>query len=239
MSRRRRGIGWGWLLLALISGAAVWLATQVRSGSCADSSDPAASWCTSGSVLGEGGTIVAWGAWVLFALWCLQRALPRRRPRRGHRPDRPQESAADGSTPRIGAHTTVEIPVPGRGGVRLSYAPTRDGRPDAGEIVWAWVPFQEDPSRGKDRPLLIIAGDDAQHVLALKLTSRSHDRDRDFLAIGAGAWDAQGRPSWVDIDQVYRVHRSGIRREAGALPRDRFDGVARVLVGRYGWVSGL
>lgn len=125
--------------------------------------------------------------------------------------------------------------MPGLGAVQLAYAPSRNGRPDAGEVVWAWVPFQEDPTRGKDRPLLIVAPHDAQHVLAMKLTSRSHDRERAYLGIGSGNWDAQGRPSWIDIDQVYRVHRAGIRREAGALPREAFDRVANVLAQRYGW----
>ncbi len=169
---------------------------------------------------------------IVVAVWLLSRLFrPRRRP-----PSRPPTPAADGSTPRIGAHTAVELPLPGRGGVQLAYAPSRNGRPDAGEVVWAWVPFQEDPTRGKDRPLLIIAHNDAQTVLAMKLTSRSHDRQRDYLGIGSGAWDAQARPSWIDIDQVYRVHRSGIRREAGALPRETFDRVAQVLTSRYGWM---
>ncbi|GAB5080487.1 hypothetical protein ARTHROSP310_36360 [Arthrobacter sp. AD-310] len=27
-----------------------------------------------------------------------------------------------------------------------------DGEPDPGEVVWTWVPYQEDHGRGKDRP---------------------------------------------------------------------------------------
>lgn len=237
MSSRGPRPAWGWLLVAGLTGAALWALTQLQSGVCLDSPDPALSSCESGPVLGVGGTAAAGIAWALFAWWCVQRALrPLRRSRRRQRAPRDTTPAADGSTSRIGAHTAVELPMPGRGGVRLAYAPSRNGRPDAGEVVWAWVPFQEDPTRGKDRPLLIIAPHDAQHVLALKLTSRSHDRERDYLAIGSGTWDARGRPSWVDIDQVYRVHRSGIRREAGALPRDAFDRVAHVLTARYGWM---
>ena len=37
-----------------------------------------------------------------------------------------------------------------------SYAPAPDGEPDPGEVVWAWVPYEEDASRGKDRPVLVI-----------------------------------------------------------------------------------
>src|SRR3954468_725955 len=39
---------------------------------------------------------------------------------------------------------------------RLGYAPKADGRPDPGEVVWAWVPYEEDPTQGKDRPVLVI-----------------------------------------------------------------------------------
>src|ERR1700761_1921415 len=35
---------------------------------------------------------------------------------------------------------------------KLVYAPDLDGRADPGEIVWTWVIYEDDPSRGKDRP---------------------------------------------------------------------------------------
>jgi hypothetical protein len=53
-------------------------------------------------------------------------------------------------------------PRPARGAVRevytieraatLEYSPDLDRLADPGEIVWAWVPYEEDPGRGKDRP---------------------------------------------------------------------------------------
>ena len=57
-------------------------------------------------------------------------------------------------------------------------------------------------------------------------------------AIGSGAWDAQGRPSWVDIEQIYSVHADGMRREASALDLERFVRVADALHQRYGWAVG-
>ena len=36
------------------------------------------------------------------------------------------------------------------------YAPEIDGEPDPGEVVWAWVPYEDDPSQGKDRPVLLL-----------------------------------------------------------------------------------
>lgn len=136
---------------------------------------------------------------------------------------------------RAGASATVEIPPPPPGGLRIGYAPQPDGDPDAGEIVWTWVPYAENDGRGKDRPVLVIGRQDATRVYAVRLTSRSHEGERDFLSIGTGAWDSQGRPSWVDIDQLYSVHADGMRREASALDRARFALVADALHERFGW----
>lgn len=42
---------------------------------------------------------------------------------------------------------------------RLVYAPDLDGRADPGEIVWTWVAYEQDPTRGKDRPVLVVGRD--------------------------------------------------------------------------------
>ena len=139
---------------------------------------------------------------------------------------------------RGGSTATVEIARPDEKSLRITYAPDRDGAPDAGEIVWTWVPFAENDGRGKDRPVLVIGRQDETRVFAVRLTSKAHDGERDFLAIGTGEWDSQGRPSWIDIDQVYSVHDAGMRREASALDRDRFLRVADALHERYGWSVG-
>ena len=62
------------------------------------------------------------------------------------------------------------------GTARVEYAPHGDDRADPGEVVWGWVAFEEDHSRGKDRPALVV-GRDGSWVLALMLTSRDHDAD--------------------------------------------------------------
>ena len=114
------------------------------------------------------------------------------------------------------------------------YAPDPDGRPDPGEIVWTWVPYEEDHSRGKDRPVLLV-GRDGPWLLALQLTSKDHDgtptRDgrRHWVDIGAGAWDRQGRPSEVRVDRVVRVGPDAVRREGAVLAPERFAEVADAL----------
>lgn len=136
---------------------------------------------------------------------------------------------------RSGATATTEIVPPPSTALRISYAPKPDGDPDAGEIIWTWVPYTENDGRGKDRPVLVIGRASANRVYGVRLTSKPHDADRDFLPIGSGPWDSQGRPSWIDIEQVYSVHMKGMRREASALDPDRFMRVASALHQRYGW----
>lgn len=152
---------------------------------------------------------------------------------------RPRRSSRSGVDAALDEPTaTIEIDPPAADALRITYAPDRDADPDAGEIVWTWVPYVEDDGRGKDRPVLVIGRQSHDRVYAVKLTSRPHDGDRDFLPLGTGEWDAKGRASWVDIDQVYSVHRSGMRREAAALDLDRFLRVADALRRRYGWAIG-
>ncbi len=121
--------------------------------------------------------------------------------------------------------------------LRISYAPDRDGAPDAGEIIWTWVPYEENDGRGKDRPVLVIGRESADRVYAVRMTSKAHDGERDYLSIGSGEWDSQGRESWVDIELLYSVHESGLRREAAVLDRSRYGRVASALARRYGWAS--
>lgn len=123
------------------------------------------------------------------------------------------------------------------GAVRIGYAPDRDGAPDAGEIVWTWVPYEENDGRGKDRPVLVIGRATSDRVYAVRLTSKPHEGDRDYLSIGSGGWDSQGRESWVDIEQLYSVHERGLRREAAVLDRRRYDRVSAALRRRYGWAA--
>lgn len=143
-----------------------------------------------------------------------------------------------GSPGSSGASATQEIEPPDAGGLRITYTPALDGDPDAGEVVWTWVPYAERDGRGKDRPVLVIGRESADRVYAVRLTSKSHDGDRDFLPIGPGAWDSKGRPSWVDIEQLYSVHEKGMRREASVLDLDRFVRIADALHRRYGWAVG-
>src|SRR4051812_15361691 len=55
---------------------------------------------------------------------------------------------------------------------RLEYSPQLDGDADPGEVVWTWVAYEEDASRGKDRPVLVV-GRDGTSVFGLLLSSQA------------------------------------------------------------------
>ena len=118
---------------------------------------------------------------------------------------------------------------------KLVYSPNLDGRADPGEIVWTWVTYEEDPTRGKDRPVLVV-GRDRATLLGLILSSQErHAADRDWVGIGSGSWDYDGRPSWVRLDRVLDVPEESIRREGAILDRAVFDIVAARLRRDYSW----
>ncbi|OZC48651.1 type II toxin-antitoxin system PemK/MazF family toxin [Rhodococcus sp. RS1C4] len=142
-------------------------------------------------------------------------------------------SPAPGPTPgRPVASKTVPTAHRAR---RVEYSPDLDGKADPGEIVWTWVTYEEDASQGKDRPVLVV-GRDGQTLLGLMLSSQDkRDGDPDWVSIGSGSWDAEGRPSWIRLDRVLDVPESGIRREGAILAKGKFDAVAARLRKDYSW----
>lgn len=112
-----------------------------------------------------------------------------------------------------------------------------DGRADPGEVVWAWVPFEEDASQGKDRPVLVIGREDDGVILALQMTSFDHDTDaeqearagRFWMDIGTGDWDARRRPSEVRLNRILRLRDDAVRREGAMLDPEIFRQVLSAL----------
>lgn len=162
---------------------------------------------------------------------------------RGGSRTRPTDRRTPGPSPAPVPARGVPRALPDHTGpVRTQYSPSPDGRPDTGEIVWTWVPYEEDPRQGKDRPVLLV-GRDGPVLLALPLTSKDHDHDaaaqarqgRAWTDIGSGPWDRQGRPSEVRLDRVLRVDPAAVRREGAVLPPDVFRRVTDSLAQHHGW----
>lgn len=137
--------------------------------------------------------------------------------------------------------------------VSITYAPRRDADPDPGEVVWAWVPYEEDLSQGKDRPVLVLAEEGASLggrdgsgnvLIALMMTSRDRadtgevhtdQHGGTWVDIGTGSWDRQGRDSEVRVDRLLRIPPASVRREGARLPQQRFARVADAVSEVHGW----
>jgi hypothetical protein len=142
------------------------------------------------------------------------------------RPARP----AVRTTPRPAGSRPAQSAAPD-----VEYRPRDDDAADPGEIVWAWVPYDENDGRGKDRPVLVI-GRRGENLLGLMLTSKDHDRDaadearfgRVWTDLGAGACE-------VRLDRLLELAPSAVRREGAALDRARFDRVVGEARRVQGW----
>jgi hypothetical protein len=136
------------------------------------------------------------------------------------------------------ATTTTTAPTrtrPITKGVRVEYTPDLDGDPDPGEVVWTWVPYEDDPSQGKDRPVVII-GRTGHDLAGVPLTSKDHDRDGE-IPVGTGPWDRDGRQSFAKVDQLLSIDPDAVRREGAILARRHFDDVV-AGVARFHDVNG-
>ncbi|MFH8620388.1 type II toxin-antitoxin system PemK/MazF family toxin [Streptomyces vietnamensis] len=144
-----------------------------------------------------------WPALVAVVVIALVVALADGRKRSGRRP---------AGRARPPARPSVRPP---RGPAGPRRAPARPGRlPRAAEIWWADVPFEDGPG-SKDRPclVLVVRGDSA---LVAKITSKYHDERPGVIALPPGAvGDAQGRPSFLETDELREVPVADFRRRVG------------------------
>jgi hypothetical protein len=152
-----------------------------------------------------------------------RRGTPRREPapRSGGRPRTDRAPAASADSELAGA--------------RIEYSPSLDGDADPGEVVWTWVPYEDDPSRGKDRPVMIF-GRRSDRLVGVALTSKRHDNEPQ-IAVGAGSWDREGRTSYAKLERIIDVDPTQVRREGAVLPRARFDEVVDALRQLHGLVE--
>jgi mRNA-degrading endonuclease toxin of MazEF toxin-antitoxin module len=113
----------------------------------------------------------------------------------------------------------------GRDDVHVSYDPHPDGKPDPGEVVWVWIPYEEDPTQGKDRPSIVI-GTVGTDVAVVPMTSKHHPGQ---VVVGPGSWDKHARQSEAKVDQIYVIPRADVRREGATLDRAVFDRVVAAI----------
>ncbi|MER5176903.1 type II toxin-antitoxin system PemK/MazF family toxin [Streptomyces sp. NPDC002896] len=145
-----------------------------------------------------------------------------------------------------GPHRTRRRPggrtrAPGRPGERPERPRRRVAappRPKPAEIWWANVPYEPDggasgrpgratqgAARAKDRPCLVLSvhGDTA---LVAKITSKYRDERPGVIPLPPGSvGDAQGRPSFLETDELRNVAVWEFRRRAGVADPVLWDQV--------------
>jgi hypothetical protein len=140
------------------------------------------------------------------------------------------------STDRGAPKLSRRYPGDYRGRPSIAYDPHTGSLPDPGEVVWAWVPYEDDHQQGKDRPVLLI-GRDGDWFLGVYLSSTDHEADADqeaaagrhWTEVGTGAWDAKRRESYARVDRIVRVHPDDVRGRAEKLDKVRFDRIAAAI----------
>ncbi|WP_415952036.1 type II toxin-antitoxin system PemK/MazF family toxin [Streptomyces sp. KLOTTS4A1] len=134
-------------------------------------------------------------------------ARARRRPGAGRRPPaRPPRGRGTGRGPGR---------VTGRGTGR---------KPQAAEIWWAEVPYEDGPG-SKDRPCLVLDVH-GRTAVVVKITSKYHDERAGVIPLPPGAvGDAHGRPSFLETDELREVPVWAFRRRVGVVDPALWDQV--------------
>jgi PemK-like, MazF-like toxin of type II toxin-antitoxin system len=112
--------------------------------------------------------------------------------------------------------------------VTIVYSPLLDGDPDPGEVVWTWVQYEDDPTHGKDRPVVIIGRCGAK-LAGVQLTTKPHPERDDEVAVGTGSWDPAARVSYAKLERILTIDPAAVRREGAILDKHRFDEVVTAL----------
>lgn len=118
----------------------------------------------------------------------------------------------------------------------IFYTPDVDGQADPGEVVWFWAPADAPSDPPQERAMLVVGRSRRRDVLGLLISpNQKHSDDENWMEIGVGYWDPEGRPSWVRLDHIIEVPESALRREGALFPRGRFERVASALRSHFGW----
>ncbi|MFD8812558.1 type II toxin-antitoxin system PemK/MazF family toxin [Streptomyces sp. NPDC059627] len=98
------------------------------------------------------------------------------------------------------------------------------GRPHPGDIWWANVPYEDGPG-AKDRPCLVLAVRGNRATIA-KITSKYHDERAGVIPLPPGSvGDAQGRPSFLETDELREIEVWEFRRRVGVVDPVLWDQV--------------
>ncbi len=97
-------------------------------------------------------------------------------------------------------------------------------KPQPAEIWWADVPYEDGPG-SKDRPCLVLEMR-GKNAVVVKITSKYHDERAGVIPLPPGSvGDAQGRPSFLETDELRSVPVWAFRRRVGVVDPILWDQV--------------
>jgi hypothetical protein len=111
----------------------------------------------------------------------------------------------------------------------MSYRPRHpDGHPDPGEIVWARVPFEDDPTQSKIRPVVIIGRAKNGNLVAVQSTSKSHRPGSIPVA-----W-SNDKISYIRPERLIQIDANNYQKEGSYIKRPKFQEIVDLVSSRHG-----
>ena len=115
------------------------------------------------------------------------------------------------------------------GEVKFGYRPRHpDGHPDPGEIVWAHVPFADDPTKGKNRPVLIVGRHENGNLIGVQLTSKLHRNGIPFT------WGPGDSKSVIRTDRFIQIDTKNYRKEGAYVKKPAFQKIVDTVARQHG-----
>jgi len=138
---------------------------------------------------------------------------------------RPPTSGGSGGSLRQHA-----LPDVAPGDVRFAYRPRHpDGHPDPGEVVWAHVPFEDNPKVGKNRPVLIVGRTKDGNLVGVQLTSKTHHPGSIPIE-----WGDKNIASHIRPERFIQVDKSNYFKEGSYIKKPKFQDIVNTLTKRHG-----
>lgn len=136
---------------------------------------------------------------------------------------RPPSSGGTGGSLRKGV-----LPDVAAKDVRFAYRPRHpDGHADPGEVVWARVPFEDDPTQGKDRPVLIVGRAENGNLVGVQLTSKTHRPGTIPIEWGSN------QASHIRPERFIQVDLSNYRKEGAYIKKPVFQEIVDTLTKKH------
>lgn len=137
---------------------------------------------------------------------------------------RPPSSGGTGGSLKSGV-----LPDVAASDVRFAYRPRHpDGHADPGEVVWARVPFEEDPTQGKDRPVLIVGRASNGNLVGVQLTSKTHHKGSFPVEWGSD------KASHLRPERFIQVDLKNYRKEGAYIKKPVFQEIVNSLAKTHG-----